>query len=418
MANFWFISAPLLSHTDWGGTLKTALALRRLGHDVTWVSESKIGGYLTSAGIDFAPVSHTGWLFPPPPVPDLSAMPPQEAVTLRYRRALDTWLTESLVGDATQAILDLAGARGTPDGIVTDPFLTASALAAEALGVPLAVSGWIAMSAIDDEFLYPVQRVLSRDSQERVERLCARFGLAGVNFSGGSTPSILSPHLHLSYFNEAWYAAEQDQLLPQTRFVGGFPTAPRAAPPSWLGDIPDGAPLALVTLGTIFTGDLGFFSWAAHAVARAGYVPVVVIGWNMTDPEDKAKLKAALPKTTRLLNWVDFDHVLPRTRLIVHHGGMGTTHAAAVHGIPQLCVPHAADQRGNARRVAQAKVGLNLSALDVRRGALLEGALALTRDARVRENARRLAADLASLGGPPRAAELLAGLVGEKPLRR
>ena len=94
-------------------------------------------------------------------------------------------------------------------------------------------------------------------------------------------------------------------------------------------------------------------------------MPLVVVGWNPIAPEDKAKLIAALPKTTRLLNFVPFAHVLPRTRLMIHHGGMGTTHAALIHGIPQIVVPHAADQRGQARRVAQAKVGLNLTAHDV-----------------------------------------------------
>jgi UDP:flavonoid glycosyltransferase YjiC (YdhE family) len=137
------------------------------------------------------------------------------------------------------------------------------------------------------------------------------------------------------------------------------------------------------------------------------YTPIVVIGRNPIAVEKKAELKAALPRNTRLLNWVPFEHVLPRTRLIIHHGGMGTTHAAVVHGIPQMAVPHAADQRGNARRIAQAKVGLNLTAHDVRNGALLEGTRALTEDAQVHENARKLAAEFAALGGPERAADAL-----------
>jgi MGT family glycosyltransferase len=193
--------------------------------------------------------------------------------------------------------------------------------------------------------------------------------------------------------------------------VGGLSTPPGDAPPKWLTDIPDGAPLALITLGSVFTGDLGFFSWAAQAVARFKYIPVVVIGRNPISREKKAELKAALPPSTRLLNWVPFEHVLPRTHLIIHHGGMGTTHAAIIHGIPQIAVPHAADQRGNARRIAQAKVGLNLSAHDVRHGALLEGVKALTQDTHVRENAQQLAADFAALGGPSEAAQALERLL-------
>ncbi len=411
MASIWFVSAPLHGHLDWGGFLKTARVLKAQGHDLTWVSEGLIGGAATTAGVPFAPVRRTGWLWPLPPAPDLNAMRPQEAVMLRYRRALDTWLTEALVGDAVEALMELSGDIGKPDLIATDPFLTAAALVAEKLAVPLVVCGWPAMRVLDEEMLYPVQTSLAQESRERIERLCERFELEGANFAQGPTPSILSPHLHISYFSESWYQADQELLLAQTLFVGGKPTPPQADLPQWLIDIPEEAPLALVTLGSVFTGDLGFFSWAAQAVARLGFVPIVVIGRNPIAEEEKKKLKAALPPSTRLLNWVDFDQVLPRTKLIIHHGGMGTTHAAIVHGIPQLVVPHAADQRGQARRVAQAKVGLNLTAHDVQKGMLLEGALALSKDERVRANARKLAAEFAAMGGPERAAEAIMELI-------
>lgn len=412
MAKFWFVSAPLFSHLDWGGYLATAQALIKRGHDVIWISENAVAGALAKAGVPFVPIRKTGWLWPPPPVPDLTTLPPQEAVMLRYRRALDTWLSEDLVGEAVEALIELAGEIGKPDVIVTDPFLTAAALAAEAIEVPLAVCGWPAQKELNEDFLFPVQRNLGSDSQGRIERLCERFGLQGINIAPGPTPSILSPHLHITYFSPSWYAADENNILPQTLFVGGKPTPPDDAPPQWLTGIPDNAPLALVTLGTTFTGDLGFFSWAAQAAARVGFVPIVVIGWNPIAPEDKAKLIAALPKNTRLLNFVPFAHVLPRTQLMIHHGGMGTTHAALIYGLPQIVVPHAADQRGQARRVAQALVGLNLSAHDVKHGMLYEGVKALANDEKVRQTARDLAAELASLGGADRAAEAMETVAG------
>jgi MGT family glycosyltransferase len=411
MANFWMISAPLYSHTDWGGYLKTALALQAMGHTVNWVSGESLQRAITSAGLPFAAVRETGWLWPPPPAPDVTKIPPQEAVMLRYRRALDTWLSEDLVGIAVAAILDLADEIGKPDVIVTDPFLSAAALAAEKLDVPLAVCGWIAQSELNEDYLFPVQKSLASESQGRIRRLCERYGLEGANFSKGATPSILSPHLHISYFTESWYQSDIPTLLDQTLFVGGSPTPPTTPAPDWLTAISDEIPLALITLGTTFTGDLGFYSWAAQAAARGGYLPIVVIGWNPIEPDKKAELIRALPKGARLLNFVPFDHVLPRVRLMIHHGGMGTTHAAVIHGIPQIVVPHAADQRGQARRVAQAKVGLNLTAHDVRQGLLWDATKAITNDARVQANARELAAEMASLGGAKRAAEALEAIV-------
>jgi MGT family glycosyltransferase len=411
MAMIWCVSAPLFSHTDWGGFAKTARALMARGHEVMWISEHALAGALTAQGIPFAPVRQTGWLWPPPPAPDLSALSPQDAVMLRYRRALDTWMTVDRVTDAVDALLELAEQVGTPDLILTDPFLTAAALAAEKLDVRLVVAGWIAQRELSEDHLFPVQKALGSESQARLASLCQRFGVRGANFAQGPTPSILSPHLHVSYFSASWYAADAGSLLPQTFFVGGLAESPAEHPPDWLTAIPEEIPLGLVTLGTTFSGDLGFYSWAAQACVRAGVLPVVAIGWMSIPPEEKQKFIAALPKGTRLVNYVDFSHILPRCRVIVHHGGMGTTHAAVVHGVPQVVVPHAADQRGNARRVAQARVGLNLTAHDVRQGLLFQAVPAIVNDASVTRTARQLADEFAALGGAYRAAEAIAALL-------
>lgn len=411
MASIWFVSAPLFSHTDWGGFSQTAVALQALGHDVVWVSEESLRAPIETMGLHFQAIAKTGWLWPPPPPPDLSAVPPQEAVMLRYTRALDTWLSVDLVAQGIESLLALGEAIGKPDLMVIDPFLSAAALAAEKLGARLIVCGWPAQATLDENSLFPVQRHLSSDSQQRIARLCQQFGLQGLNFSQGTTPAIRSPHLHICYFTRGWYIAEAATLLPQNQFVGGMPRPPRDAPPQWLVDIPPEQPLALITLGTTFSGDLGFFSWAAHAVAREDVLPIVVLGWQVIEAEQKGQLLKALPKGTRLLNWAPFEHILPRAKLMIHHGGMGTTHAAVVHAVPQIVVPHAADQRIQARRVAQAKVGLHLSAHDVRQGKLWEGTQAILNAEHVYQNARALAAEMAALGGPARAAQLIADLL-------
>ncbi len=405
MAKFWFVSAPLYSHTDWGGFLKTAQELVVQGHDIVWVSGRVIDKAIMNRGLPFHAIEETGWLWPPPPQPNVSQLAPQEAINLRYKRALDTWLSEDIVATATQCLIDLSREIGQPDAIVTDPFLSASALAAEALGVPMIVCGWPAQDDLNALDLFPVQRDLGEDSQQRITRLCDQFGLQGINFSKGPTPAIISPHLHVCYFTADWYLA--DTLLPQNLFVGGSKTPSQGDIPKWFAQLPEDVLLGVVTLGTTFTGDLGFFSWGAQALAREGIVPIVVIGYNPIELEKKRELIAALPKGTRVLNWIPFDHVLPHIHIIIHHGGMGTTHQAIVHGIPQIVVPHAADQRVQARRVAQAKVGLNLSAHDVRQGMLWEGVHALAHDDMVRGTAACLQSKMASLGGAARAAEAI-----------
>ena len=208
------------------------------------------------AGVPFQPIAHSGWLWPPPPAPDLTTLKPMEAMFLRYRRALDTWLSEDLVGQAVEAIVAQA-AQGKPDVIVSDSFLTAAAIAAEKLNVPFAVAGWPAGQPLDESRLYAIQTDLGRISTERLGRLFDRFGVRGLNFSSGIAASVQSPLLHLSYFSRGWYQAEPD-FLPQTQFVGGKAAPPSGEPPGWLTAIPPEAPLALITLGSTFTGDLGF----------------------------------------------------------------------------------------------------------------------------------------------------------------
>jgi len=104
MARIWFTSAPLPGHLDWGGLLKTAQALRAAGHDVLWVSEARIGALVERAGVPFAAIAQSGWLWPPPPLPSPASFVNENMVTLRYRRALDTWLSEDLVAEGAAAL--------------------------------------------------------------------------------------------------------------------------------------------------------------------------------------------------------------------------------------------------------------------------------------------------------------------------
>lgn len=417
MASIWFTSAPLPGHLDWGGLLKTAQALQKRGHDVRWVSEERIRPLVEAGGVPFSAIAHSGWRWPPPPPPlpgSLVAM--ADPVVARYQRALDMWLDEVLVPRGVEALRALADEIGALDLIVTDPFLSAAALAAELLDVPLAVGGWPAGPPLDDDQLAYAQQPVGREGVARLERLCAQFGLTGANFGGGAAPSVISPHLHISYFSPYWYQGES--FLPQTEFVGGQARPARGLTPDWLSAIPDEQPLGLVTLGSVFTGDHNFFVWGARALAENDFVPLVVIGNNPVTPEQKTLLKQRLPGGTRLLNWVDFDRVFPRLRVILHHGGMGTTHAAILHGLPQIITPHAADQRGQARRARQAKVGLELRSHEIHQGQLAAAVHAITSTPLVDNAVRSLKQSFAALGGPERAAEHIEALAERLELRR
>jgi MGT family glycosyltransferase len=165
-------------------------------------------------------------------------------------------------------------------------------------------------------------------------------------------------------------------------------------------------PWVLITLGTTFNEDPHFFLAAAHAAARLGCLPIVVLG-REARADDEPWLRR-LPPGTPVRSLIAFNAVLPYLAAAIHHGGAGTTHALVTEAVPQIVVPHAADQGYQAQGVVRSGIGFYLAAKDVTIDRL-EGALAalLPDLSRERQEARRLQAEFAALGGAVAAADAI-----------
>jgi len=93
-------------------------------------------------------------------------------------------------------------------------------------------------------------------------------------------------------------------------------------------------------------------------------------------------------------------HLFPRMAAIIHHGGAGTTAAAAVSGRPQIIVPHILDQFYWGRQIFRA--GLGAKAIDRSRlkaanlAAAIETCLS---DASIRQTAASTAAEIRRTDG-------------------
>jgi vancomycin aglycone glucosyltransferase len=105
----------------------------------------------------------------------------------------------------------------------------------------------------------------------------------------------------------------------------------------------------------------------------------------------------------------NFEALFPRVAAVVHHGGAGTTTAAARAGVPQIAVPRNYDQHYWARRVAQLGIG-TAHAPVVPTEESLGAALAQALDPGVAARARALAASIRTDGARV-AAERLVGIV-------
>lgn len=57
------------------------------------------------------------------------------------------------------------------------------------------------------------------------------------------------------------------------------------------------------------------------------------------------------------MSYIDFEYALPKSRAIIHHGGVGTTAQAIRAGIPQLIRPIKYDQPDNANRISKLGLG-------------------------------------------------------------
>jgi len=401
---FLFASAPLVGHLDWGGFLATASELARRGHAVHWASGQAVQPFLTGNGVTAHVMAETGWRWPlPPPLRPEDVKSPQEFARLRMVRSLDQWFDGERVAAATEELIRI-GQTVQPGLVVSEMFVAGAGLAAEVLGVPFAVAGWPAIHASLPEHAQFVAEL----TRQRLDVLTQRFGIEGVNWARDDAPALLSPHLHLTYWSPRWFAGLS--LLPQNRLVGGI--APPAQPwkTPWLNQLPMDQPWAFITLGTAFTDDPNFFIAAAHAAAQVGCLPILAVG-NDVNSAWSQNLRARLPKPSVVVGRVNFSEVLPYAAAAIHHGGAGTTHALVTHAVPQIVVPHAADQARQAEGVARSGVGYRFAPKDVTVAVLVQALRnALPDDSPIRRNARALQAEFASLGGVSVAADVLEGV--------
>ena len=89
-----------------------------------------------------------------------------------------------------------------------------------------------------------------------------------------------------------------------------------------------------------------------EATRALGLRSILSQGWAGLTPEDAED---------DVLSISDVNHqtLFPRVATIVHHGGAGTTHAAAGAGTPQIIIPHNYDQFYWAHRVQELGVGVS-----------------------------------------------------------
>jgi MGT family glycosyltransferase len=147
---------------------------------------------------------------------------------------------------------------------------------------------------------------------------------------------------------------------------------------------------------------------AAKAFANKPYEVVMATGTHR-DPVELGL--GSLAPNIRVERWIPYDHLLPKTSVVVTTGGAGTVLSALMAGVPVVVIPTEWDKPDNAQRVVEAGVGLRLSPRRLTPKKLLHAVESVLRTDAFRKNARRLAETFHQSGGPKAGATLLETLI-------
>ena len=122
-------------------------------------------------------------------------------------------------------------------------------------------------------------------------------------------------------------------------------------PPEVENFLKSGKPPICVTFGSMVNPDIQRVTQSIlEAAQHLGERVIILTGWGGWKPE-------AHSENFFFIESVPHSWLFPQCKLVVHHGGAGTTAAGLKAGIPAIIIPHTADQPFWGNRVAEIGVG-------------------------------------------------------------
>jgi UDP:flavonoid glycosyltransferase YjiC (YdhE family) len=309
-----------------------ALACQDAGHEVLWATNGPAVSLVELAGIRCVEAGLSGEALATT-VNDLHAqagqLAPQDRAAFMYPTMFGETLTPPMAAD----LLPLAR-EFQPDLLVHEQGELASPLVAELLGVP----------SLTHSFGGAVPAAFVAEAGQRLAGLWQEHGLTQPPYVG----CFQAPYLNIC------------PPSVQTVSLAHIPVVQPLRPISWSGHgatfepSDDARPLVYVTLGTVASNP-GVLRNALAGLASLDVQVLVTVG-PMGDPD----ALGPQPAHVRVERFVPQTLVLPHASVVVSHGGSGTFLGALTHGLPQVCLPQAADQFRNAAGAVQSGAGIAL----------------------------------------------------------
>jgi UDP:flavonoid glycosyltransferase YjiC (YdhE family) len=228
--------------------------------------------------------------------------------------------------------------RWQPELMVHGTSEFAAAIVAERSGVPHITQG----------FGSPVPAERLRAAAEFIAPLWRAHGLDVPPYGG------VFDHMYLDIYPPSLQFSD-DTHLRNTRPMRPVVYAPAFTDSAaWRPDVVH--PRIYVTFGTVFNAPQTGFRNAVRAAAELGAEVLVTVGHNgdvhAFDPLPRGVTVLPFVPQTEVLDWCD---------VVVSHAGSGTFLGAITAGIPQLCLPQAADQFRNADACERTGVGISIT---------------------------------------------------------
>lgn len=360
-----------------------AQACLAAGHDVLWAASEPAGPLVEAAGIPYAAagldaqgvreVTTRNRLH-------VQSLPPADRAAFAFPHMFGAWATPAMA----EPLLALAG-EWRPDLLVHEAAELASPLVGAVLGLP----------AVTHSFGGAVPPSFLTEAGARLEQLWAEQGLVVPPYAG----CFRAGYLDICPTSVQPFDPEH---IPTRQPLRPVPwTGPNAAElPAYLQ--PDERPLVYLTLGTVHN-EAPVLRTAIEALREMPVRLLATVG-----PNGHPDALGAQPSNVTIEPWVPQAQVLEHCDVVVSHAGSGTFLGALAAGLPQLCLPQAADQFRNTTAGIRRGVALAL-APDVSTGEAIAAAVtSLLNEPSFRTAAQEVAAEIAAMPSPREVVEVLA----------
>jgi UDP:flavonoid glycosyltransferase YjiC (YdhE family) len=211
-------------------------------------------------------------------------------------------------------------------------------------------------------------------------------------------PDPRDPFLSHAYLDICPPALRDPTAAEPAQRIALRPTAPVEPDdglPAWVSE-ERSRPLVYLTLGTYVSGQVESLRAAAAGLAALDVDVLVTVGPS-GDPDGLGPL----PASVRVERFVAQGALLPHLEAVVHHGGSGTMLGALAHGLPQLLIPHGADQFINAHALTPTGAALSLLPEQISPEAVAGAVRELLAEQSFRDAAGRIAAEIEAMPAPP-----------------